>query len=63
MREALVDALYRDRLGAVDPVIAQVKAGRYGEAVRILRLRDGLDLAEATDRVAEMRERTGGATD
>jgi hypothetical protein len=57
MREAIMETLFADKLqpGEADPVRALVQEGRLVDAVRILRLREGLDLAQATARVAELK--------
>lgn len=57
MRSEILDMLFKPRArpGEADPVRTLVEQGRLVDAVRILRMRDGLDLAEATARVAEMK--------
>jgi hypothetical protein len=58
IRDDVLDMLFAngDRPLPVDPVRALAKMGRLNDAVRILRLRDGLGLAAARARIEEIRD-------
>ena len=58
MRDDVLDTLFAkgDRPLPVDPVRALAKMGRLIDAVRILRLRDGLGLAASRTRIEEIRD-------
>ena len=58
MRDDVLDTLFAkgDRPLPVDPVRALAKMGRLNDAVRILRLRDGLGLAASRTRIEEIRD-------
>jgi hypothetical protein len=57
MRDTLLDALCGDnpRPAAVDPVLGLVAEGRIIDAIKVLRLRDGLSLTMARARIDEIR--------
>jgi hypothetical protein len=57
MREAVLDAVFGDgqKPAAPDPIRMLAKQGRIIDAVAMLRVRDGLDLATARARVDELR--------
>jgi hypothetical protein len=53
MREAVLDAIFNDgpRRAAADPIQLLVKEGRIIDAVSMLRVREGIDLKTARERV------------
>jgi hypothetical protein len=57
MRDTLLDVQFGDnpRPVAVDPILNLVEEGRIIDAIKVLRLRDGLSLAGAQARIDEIR--------